>query len=242
MNSSLYNFQLKINILLPLLICLIPIIGCKDKPATKEVVVPIAEEKTNTPSTATKLQDNSRKKAILFFGDSLTAGYGLDEDESFPSLIQDRIDSLGLDYTVVNGGLSGETSAGGKGRIDWVLRSNIDVFVLELGANDVLRGLDLTETDKNLRAILNTVIAKHSGIPIVIAGMQAPPNMGKDYTDQFANIFTQLAKDYKASLIPFLLEGVAGDPSLNLADAKHPNAKGQYIVRDNVWDVLEEVL
>ena len=242
MNSIRLTPQIKINILLPFLICLFPIIGCKDKPATKEVVVPKVEEKTNSPSNATKAPNNGGKKTILFFGDSLTAGYGLDEDESFPSLIQDRIDSLGLDYTVVNGGLSGETSAGGKGRIDWVLRSDIDVFVLELGANDVLRGLDLTETDKNLRAILESVTAKHSDIPIVIAGMQAPPNMGKDYTDQFANIFTKLSKDYNASLIPFLLDGVAGDPSLNLADAKHPNAKGQYIVRDNVWEVLEGVL
>jgi len=242
MNSPRQSYQLKINIILSLLICLFPIIGCKDKPTTKEVVAPISQEKTNAPVEGTKSTSKSSKKSILFFGDSLTAGYGLDEDESFPSLIQDRIDSLGLNYTVVNGGLSGETSAGGKGRIDWVLRSDIDVFVLELGANDVLRGLDLSETEKNLRAILETVKSKHPNIPIVIAGMQAPPNMGKDYTDQFANIFTQLARDYKAALIPFLLDGVAGDPSLNLADAKHPNAKGQYIVRDNVWEVLEEVL
>ena len=242
MISSNLSTRIKINFFLLFLICLVPIIGCKDKPATKEVVAPTTEEKTNTSSNPTKMPENNNKKTILFFGDSLTAGYGLEEDESFPSLIQDRIDSLGLNYTVVNGGLSGETSAGGKGRIDWVLRSAIDVFVLELGANDVLRGLDLNETDKNLRAILETVNAKYVGIPIVIAGMQAPPNMGKDYTTQFENIFLNLAKEYKASLIPFLLEGVAGDPSLNLADAKHPNAKGQYIVRDNVWKVLKGVL
>ncbi|MEL6124366.1 MAG: arylesterase [Bacteroidota bacterium] len=178
---------------------------------------------------------------ILFFGNSLTAGYGLDETEAFPYLIQTRIDSLGLPYQVVNGGLSGETTAGGKGRIDWVLRSPVDIFVLELGANDMLRGLDLSETDKNLRAILDKVRKANARTKIVIAGMQAPPNMGKDYQDNFAAIFGQVAKDYDASLIPFLLAGLEGK-GLDIGDGKHPNAEGQLIVMENVWSTLKDLL
>jgi acyl-CoA thioesterase-1 len=184
----------------------------------------------------------AERKYILFFGNSLTAGYGLDESESFPSLIQMRIDSIGLPYQVINAGLSGETSAGGLGRIDWVLRQQIDVFVLELGPNDALRGLDLDATEQNLRGILDKVLAKHPDIPIVIAGMEAPPNMGEEYTTQFREIYRKLAEDYNAALIPFLLEGVGGEPELNLPDRMHPNAEGQKIVRDNVWKVLQESL
>lgn len=244
MNYSMLRITKRSHIvgILYLLIMALPSTGCKDKPASKEVVVTNDEVMTNQSLSTTNPEDDHPKKSILFFGDSLTAGYGLDEDESFPSLIQERIDSLGWPYSVVNGGLSGETSAGGKGRIDWVLRNDIDVFVLELGANDVLRGLDLGETEKNLSAILDAVIAKHPNIPIVIAGMQAPPNMGEAYAQRFETIYVQLAKRYNTALIPFLLEGVAGDPSLNLADGKHPNAVGQLIVRDNVWKVLQKIL
>ncbi len=185
-------------------------------------------------------ETNTSRKYILFFGNSLTAGYGLDEDQSFPSLIQARIDSLKLPYQVINGGLSGETSAGGLGRIDWVLRQQIDIFVLELGANDVLRGLDLKATETNLGAILDAVLKKYPDIPIIIAGMEAPPNMGAEYTSAFRNIFSTLAKDYKARLIPFLLKDVGGIPELNLPDRMHPNVEGQKIVMENVWVVLRE--
>jgi acyl-CoA thioesterase-1 len=202
--------------------------------------------KTDKDSTdtmqSTSQESNISRKYILFFGNSLTAGYGLDEGQSFPSLIQDRIDSLALPYKVINGGLSGETSAGGLGRIDWVLRQEIDVFVLELGTNDVLRGLDLDETEKNLRGILDAVLAKYAGIPIIIAGMEAPPNMGEQYTSAFRKIFSTIAKDYNARLIPFLLEGVGGIPELNQQDRMHPNAEGAKIVRDNMWKVLKDVL
>ncbi len=225
-----------------LLISLWPCMACNDKPDTAKSVVATTQEKTKIPLESMNTPVKSKKKAILFFGDSLTAGYGLDEDASFPSLIQDRIDSLRLDYTVINGGLSGETSAGGKGRIDWVLKNPIDIFVLELGANDVLRGLNLKETDQNLRAILDTVRSKHPDIPLLIAGMQAPPNMGAQYIRQFENIFISIAKDYQAGLIPFLLEGVAGIRELNLPDGKHPNKKGQHIVKENVWKILKPYL
>lgn len=199
---------------------------------------------TEAPTAKTEVKEETKKnkKKILFFGDSLTAGFGLDEQESFPSLIQDRIDSLNLSYEVINAGLSGETSAGGKGRIDWVLNQAMDIFVLELGANDVLRGLDLSETDKNLRAILDYVQKTYPETKLMIAGMEAPPNMGATYTEDFRNIYKRLAKDYNAAMIPFLLEGVAGIPDLNLGDAKHPNAKGQHIVKENVWAVLQPLL
>lgn len=192
--------------------------------------------------TSSNTNQSSNIKYILFFGNSLTAGYGLDEDQSFPSLIQQRIDSLGLPYQVINGGLSGETSAGGLNRIEWVLRQQIDVFVLELGPNDALRGLDLKSTEASLRGILDAVLKKYPDIPIIIAGMEAPPNMGAEYTTAFRNIYSKIAKDYNARLIPFLLEGVGGKPELNLPDRMHPNAEGQKIVRENVWRVLKEVI
>ena len=185
---------------------------------------------------------NADVKGILFFGNSLTAGYGLDESEAFPTLIQNRLDSLGMNYLVINGGLSGETSSGGKNRIDWVLRNKVDIFVLELGANDMLRGLDLTSTEQNLKEILDKVRAANPDVRIIIAGMQAPPNMGKEYTTKFAAIYPRLAKSYNAGLIPFFLENVAAVPELNLPDGKHPNAQGQKIVMENVWKVLKSYL
>ncbi len=191
---------------------------------------------------AQKVEKKERKKSILFYGDSLTAGYGLEEEEAFPALIQDRIDSLGLDYEVINAGLSGETSAGGKGRIEWVLNRPVDVFVLELGANDMLRGLSIEETDKNLKAILDKVNELSPDAKIVIAGMEAPANMGPEYSAQFKNIFASLATDYKAALIPFLLEGLMGSPELSIGDNKHPNAEGQKIVRENVWRIIQPLL
>lgn len=200
------------------------------------------EDERTTQDTTSQQPSVKEVRYIMFFGNSLTAGYGLDEDQSFPSLIQDRIDSLQLPYKVINGGLSGETSAGGLGRIEWVLRQQIDVFVLELGPNDALRGLDLKATEENLRGILDAVLKTYPEIPIVIAGMEAPPNMGPEYTTAFRQIYRSIASDYDAALIPFLLEGVGGVPSLNLPDRMHPNVEGQKIVMENVWRVLKTVL
>lgn len=221
-------------------ILLIASSACGDK-KMQESVSEVSEDLVQTSSDMST-QEKKNKKTVLFFGDSLTAGFGLDEDESFPALIQERIDSLGMDYEVINAGLSGETTAGGKGRISWVLNQPIDIFVLELGANDMLRGLDLDETIKNLKSILDTYLQENPDGKVIIAGMQAPPNMGQDYTSRFQGIFESLASEYKAGLIPFLLDGVAGIPDLNLQDGKHPNAEGQYIVRDNVWTVLASYL
>lgn len=207
-----------------------------------------SEEQSDVTTTASKTsepvedQRHKDKSTILFFGNSLTAGYGLPDQQSFPALIQKRIDSLQLSYQVINAGVSGETSSGGKERIDWVLRSPVDIFVLELGANDMLRGLDLKATADNLDQILRKVKEKYPDVQLIIAGMQAPPNMGNDYVKEFSAIFPQLAKKYNAGLISFLLEGVAGQPKLNLSDGKHPNAQGQKIVRDNVWQVLKYYL
>ncbi|GGW85838.1 hypothetical protein GCM10008086_12610 [Salegentibacter mishustinae] len=200
-------------------------------------------EKNNTEEaqTETETQD-SEKDVILFFGNSLTAGMGLEPSEAFPALIQNRLDSLDYDYEVINAGLSGETTASGKNRINWVLNQDVDVFVLELGANDGLRGIPLEETRKNLQDIINTVKDKNPKTKIVLAGMQIPPNMGEEYTTEFRNIFPELAEENNLELIPFLLEGVAGDPKLNQQDGIHPTAEGYEIVADNVWSVLEDVV
>ena len=184
--------------------------------------------------------DSSR--VILFFGDSLTAGYGLDREQAFPALVQARIDSLGWNFEVFNAGLGGETSAGGLRRIDWLLRRPIDVFVLELGANDGLRGVDPKDTHANLQQIVERVKAKNPKAALVIAGMQMPPNLGAEYAEAFAAIFPALAEKNAAALIPFLLEGVGDQPALNLPDGNHPNAAGHQIVAETVWTTLGPVL
>jgi acyl-CoA thioesterase I len=188
------------------------------------------------------LQAAIAPKTILFFGDSLTAGYGLSVDEAFPALIEKKFNKDGKPAKAVNAGLSGETSAGGLTRIDWVLKQPVDVFVLELGANDGLRGLPVDQTEKNLQAIINKVRAKYPQVKIVIAGMMVPPNMGNDYTSKFSKIFPALAKKNGAILIPFLLQDVAGNEKLNLADGIHPNIEGHKIVAENIYKILDPLL
>ncbi len=203
------------------------------------------EQKESAETTKTESTDaaTTSSKIILFFGDSLTAGYGLDDvNDAFPTLIQTTIDSLGLDYTVVNSGLSGETSAGGKSRIEWVLKQKIDVFVLELGANDGLRGIPLQETKKNLQDIIDTVQKKVPDATIILAGMELPPNMGPKYTAEFRTLFSDLAVKNELAFIPFILKDVGGIAELNLEDGIHPNVEGQKIVAKNVWEVLEKVV
>jgi acyl-CoA thioesterase-1 len=183
-----------------------------------------------------------RSKRLVFFGNSLTAGYGLDPSESFPALIQQRIDSLGLDYESVNAGVSGETSAGGLGRIDWILQQPVHVFVLELGANDGLRGIPPEETYRNLDSIIAKVRSKYPDARVVLAGMQVPPTMGQRYARAFGDIYTQLAKENNVALIPFLLQGVGGEVKLNQEDGIHPTAEGQKIVANNIWEILSPLL
>ncbi|MGA2446819.1 MAG: arylesterase [Opitutaceae bacterium] len=183
-------------------------------------------------------------KTILFFGDSLTAGLGLEDPstQAFPALIQKKLDAAGLPWRAVNAGLSGETSAGGLRRVDWILRQHVEVFVLELGGNDGLRGLPPETTRANLQAIIDRVRAKYPAAKIVLAGIAAPPNMGADFTRAFAAIFPELAEKNDVSLIPFLLEGVGGRPELNQPDGIHPNVQGHAIVAETVWKVLKPLL
>lgn len=181
-------------------------------------------------------------KTILFFGNSLTAGYGLEPTQAFPALIQLKIDSLHLPYKTVNAGVSGETSAGGNGRIAWILKQPVDVFVLELGANDGLRGIPVSETRTNLQSIIDKVKAKYPQAKLVLAGMQIPPNMGEDYAKKFRELFPELARKNNMTLIPFLLQDVGGVRELNQPDGIHPTAEGEKIVVKNVWNVLHEVL
>jgi acyl-CoA thioesterase-1 len=166
----------------------------------------------------------------------------VDPSEAFPALIQGRLDSLKLPYTVINAGLSGETSAGGKSRIGWVLRQPVDIFVLELGANDGLRGIPVSGTSSNLQAILDSVKGKYPSVQLVLAGMQIPPSMGNKYASTFRAAFRQLADKNKVHLIPFILEGVGGVPELNQPDGIHPTPKGHKIVEENVWKVLKGLL
>ena len=185
------------------------------------------------------------ERTILFFGDSLTAGYGVEKTQAYPALIQDRLDSLGWGFRVVNAGLDGETSAAGLRRVDWILRRPVDVFVLELGGNDGLRGLPLEQTEQNLQQILDRVMAKRPSVELVIAGMRLPPNLGPQYTGQFSAIFPRLAERNKAALIPFLLAGVAGvegADGLMQADGIHPTAAGHERVAEVVWSTLAPTL
>jgi acyl-CoA thioesterase I len=183
-------------------------------------------------------------RTIVFFGDSLTAGFGLadPETQSYPGQIQKKIDAEHLPWRVVNAGLSGETSAGGLRRIDWVLNQRLDVFVLELGANDGLRGTATDVTRANLQAIIDRVRARYPDARIVLAGMRMPPNMGQDYADSFQAIFPALASKNQVALVPFLLAGVAEKPELNQGDGIHPNPAGAAIVADVVWRVIFPVL
>lgn len=192
----------------------------------------------STPSFA------ASPKTILFFGDSLTAGYGLDDaaTEAFPALVQNKITAAGLPYRVVNAGLSGETTAGGLRRIDWILRAPVDVFVLELGGNDGLRGLPTDVAHKNLQGIIDKVRAKNPSVKLVIAGMQMPTSMGEAYARDFAAIFPALAKSNDATLIPALLEGVGGIAEMNLADGFHPNVEGHQRVAATIWKTLGPLL
>jgi acyl-CoA thioesterase-1 len=232
---SMENNFMQAKNLIGLLLVIFLVASCRNnkKPNDLSVQDSVKEKKTSVPGSL---------KNIIFFGNSLTAGYGVEGSEAFPALIQEKIDSLKLPYKVINAGISGETTAGGKSRIDWVLRQPVDVFVLELGANDGLRGIPLSETLKNLQAIIDDVKKKYPSAKIILAGMEIPPNMGKRYTDDFRVLYRQLAEKNQTLLIPFLLQGVGGEPELNQADGIHPNVKGHRIVADNVWAVLKDAL
>lgn len=205
---------------------------------------PRTDENQATAAMPEEAQPQQEKtKTILFFGNSLTAGLGLDNpNDAFPGLIQQRIDSLGLPYRVINAGVSGETTAGGNERIDWLLNEEIHVFVLELGANDGLRGIPTEETRKNLQHIVDKVKAKYPECKLILAGMMVPPSMGGAYGQAFTALFPELAAENQMTLIPFLLEGVAGETTLNQRDGIHPTEAGHQMMADHVWKVLAPLL
>lgn len=180
---------------------------------------------------------------IVVLGDSITAGYGLSDPlEAYPALLQAKIDRAHLPYEVVNAGLSGDTTAGGLRRVDWALSRGVDVLLVALGGNDGLRGISPNETTSNLEGIIKKARAKQPAVKVIVAGMQMPGNFGAEYVASFAAVFPKVAQESGAALVPFLLEGVGGDASLNQADRIHPTAEGQKVVAENVWRVLEAVL
>lgn len=205
-----------------------------------------SEKKADTTQTEVVAEKTevvkSDEKIILFFGNSLTAAYGIDPEDGFAGLTQQRIDSLGLDYKVINGGLSGETTAGGLSRLDWFLEEKPDVFVLELGGNDGLRGINLSETKSNLLKIIDKVRSKFPDTKIILAGMQIPPNMGQEYASEFTAMYPAVAEEKGVTLIPFLLENVGGIPELNLPDGIHPTEEGHQIVFKTIWPYIEKNL
>jgi acyl-CoA thioesterase I len=197
------------------------------------------DQKQTEAATADSSEIKTKQKTILFFGNSLTAAYGIDQEDGFAGLTQARIDSLGLDYRVVNGGLSGETTAGGLSRLDWFLEDEPAIFVLELGGNDGLRGILPAESKRNLIGIIDKVRGKYPNTEIILAGMQIPPNMGLEYTEEFKSIYPAVAAEKNVTLIPFLLENVGGIPELNLPDGIHPTEEGHKIVFETIWPYIE---
>lgn len=189
-----------------------------------------------------EVEENEFSQKIIAFGDSLTEGYGLDRDESYPSQLQQKLISQGYEqYEVINSGVSGETSRGALSRVDFILSQEPDIVILEIGANDALRGIDLSSTEQNIDEIITRL--KASGITVILAGMQITENLGRPYITQFADLYPSLAGKHNTPFIPSFLAGVGGVPDLNIADGIHPNEEGyRIIVEENVWPVLEEVL
>ena len=214
-------------------------VACSTKPEQAQ-----ATPASDAPSDSARLNSSELRRdklpRVVFLGDSLTAGLGLSVDQSYPSLIAKKLKEHGYQYDVVNAGVSGDTSAGGLRRLDWSLEGDVKVLVVALGGNDALRGLPVAELKKNLQAVIDAAKARH--ITVILAGMEAPPNNGADYTGEFRNVYSDLARQNNVRLIPFLLQGVAGDPSLNQADGIHPNVRGAELVADLVWKTLEPVL
>ena len=200
---------------------------------------PIQNEKQSALPAADAGQQAASRPRVVILGDSLTAGLGLPIEQSYPSLLQERLTESGLDYEVVNAGVSGDTSAGGLSRLDWALDGDVRVLVVALGGNDGLRGLPVEQLKRNLATIIERAQAR--GIAVILAGMEAPPNYGREYIVAFHKVYPALASQYHVPLVPFLLQGVAGSDALNQRDGIHPTAAGARIVAANVWTVLKPV-
>ena len=211
------------------------IIGCGEEPRNG-----VAEGAPQPGSPATAVTEG--QGTVLMLGTSLTAGLGLQPEDAYPALIQERIDSVGLPFRVINAGVSGETSAGALRRLDWLMPQEFDLLLLETGANDMLRGMDLDSTQVNIQRIIDRVREERPEATIVLAGMMAPPNLGREYAEAYGRMYIDLAERNDLPLIPFLLDGVGGVPEMNQPDGIHPNEEGAQRVAENVWQVLEPVL
>ena len=225
-----------------LLVLLVAAAACSRERANSSEPPPAAPAPPAAASAppAPRPDDSSRPKVVVL-GDSLTAGLGLAQSEAYPALVGEKLRAAGYDWDVVNAGVSGDTSAAGLARADWALdQPNVRILILELGANDGLRGLPVDEMKKNLGAIIERAQARHAAV--LLAGMEAPPNFGPDYTVSFRQAYRDLAKQYKVTLLPFLLDKVAGNAGLNQGDGIHPNVEGARIVADNVWTVLRPMV
>lgn len=218
--------------------------GCSDNdasgPPENGAPVETSAPATETPDASAPAASRESRPRIVALGDSLTAGLGLDPDESFPALLQERIDQEGLDFQVVNAGVSGDTSAGGLRRLALALEGDVRVLIVALGGNDGLRGLPPADLRANLAAMIER--AQSRQIAVVLAGMEAPPNLGAEYTRAFREVYSSLAKEYGVVLLPFLLADVAGMSDLNQSDGIHPNVEGTRIVANHVWDAVSPLL
>jgi acyl-CoA thioesterase I len=222
----------------PLVFLVIALVACDEKRAEPTPAVPPGGSAAPAPGPPAAPLPVDKSPRIIVLGDSLTAGLGLDIDDSFPSVIQKRLKEKGLDYKVVNAGVSGDTAAGGLRRLEWALgEGDPRILIVALGGNDGLRGLPAAQLEQNLASIIEA--GQKRGLMVILAGMEAPPNYGPEYTSAFRETYKDLASRYKVTLIPFLLQGVAGDPALNQSDGIHPNARGAQIVADLVWAALE---
>lgn len=216
-------------------------IGCQQGKSDERASSQPLPSPTATPASAMISTKSEEFPAIVAFGDSLTAGYGLSPDDSYTVLLQQRLDKQGYRYRVINAGVSGDTSAGGARRIDWALQSGtVKFLILELGGNDGLRGLPVSEMRKNLSRVIER--AQSRGVTVILAGMEAPPNLGMEYTRAFRQTFRDLAKQYNTAFIPFVLEGIGGQVEFNQPDGIHPNAAGEKIFTETVWRALEPLL
>jgi len=200
----------------------------------------LSADRRDASAAPAKTAPSARRPRIVVLGDSLTAGLGIAKEDAYPALLQQRLNDERLDYEVVNAGVSGDTSAGGLSRLDWALDGDVRILVVALGGNDALRGLPPDELKRNLAAIIERAQAR--GIGVVLAGMEAPPNFGRQYQREFHNVYPALARQYHVPLVPFLLAGVAGSETLNQRDGIHPTREGARILADNVWSVLKPVL
>lgn len=226
-------------------IAFVVILGCgreeaSSPPVPTENPRDTATASVQSPAATDDASEESGETLVVFLGDSLTAGYGLDAEQAFPHLVEEALEADGFAVETVNAGVSGDTTAGGLSRLDWLLRQEPDVLVVGLGGNDGLRGLDLEASEANLRAIVER--AQAAGAEVLLLGMLIPPNYGPDYTEAFAAMYPRLAQETGARLLPFLLDGVAGDPALNLPDGIHPNAEGQQVVAETVASHLRPML